>query len=200
VTPQRLQAAQMHDRAVTGDDDQDAKYRLYCSAVGVDPDFAQGWMSLGHRLGDMGLLDASAAAYRRALACPEDDQPGSRTALMTAQAYCNLALRLHHMGAHEEAEDAALKCVELDAKMVFGWTNLAMIRSRRGDHYGAIAAGRKAFELDPSKPENELGLAFALLFNGFFAEGLARFEARFEYKLRNYLKYPYPRWKGEVLS
>jgi protein O-GlcNAc transferase len=202
VTPQRLQAAQMHDRAAVGEDDQETKYRLYVSAVGVDPDFAQGWMSLGHRLGDMGLLEASAAAYRRVLECSTDlmdDQPGARTSLMTAQAWCNLAMRLHHMG-DDFAERAALNCVQLEPEMAFGWTNLAMIRSRQGDHDGAIAAGRRAFRLGAEKPENELGLAFALLFAGQFAEGLKHFEARFAYKMQGYLKYPYPRWSGEVLS
>ena len=199
MTPQRQQAVQMHDRAITGSDDNDTRYRLFCSAVGVDPDFAQGWMTLGHKLGDMGLLDASAAAYRRVLECPVDDEPGSLTEHMIAQAYCNLAMRLHHMGRHEEAEVAAEWCVSLYPRMAFGWTNLAMIRSRRGDNAGAVEAGRLAFQLDPEKPENELGLAFALLFSGDFAEGLKRFEARFEYKLHAYKAFPYPKWTGEAM-
>jgi len=199
MTPQRLQAAQMHDRAAVGEDDQDTKYRLYVSAVGVDHDFAQGWMSLGHRLGDMGLLEASAAAYRRVLDCSTDDQPGARTEVMTAQAWCNLAMRLHHMG-DDFAETAALNCILLAPEMAFGWTNLAMIRSRKSDHEGAVDAGRRAFRLGSEKPENELGLGFALLFAGCFAEGLKHFEARFDYKLHAYRDFPYPRWYGERLS
>jgi hypothetical protein len=53
-----------------------------------------------------------------------------------------------------------------------------------------------AWALGPEKCENELGLAFALLFAGQYAEGLARFESRFQYKLRSYDSWPYPKWNG----
>ena len=67
MTPTRRSAAEMHDRAVAGNDEPEQKWRLFNSSVGVDPDFAMGWFSVGNRLGDMGLLEASAAAYWRML-------------------------------------------------------------------------------------------------------------------------------------
>ena len=195
MTPARQQAAEFHDRAVSGQDTDDQRYRLFISAVGVDPDFARGWFTLGHKLGEMGLLAASLAAYRRALECPVDGEPGSRDATMTAQCWCSIALRQHHLG-DPDAEESALRCVALDPEMAFGYTNLAMIYSRQGRHDEAITAARKAWKLGPEKPENELGLGFALMFGGHYAEGLERFEARFDYKLTGYKSWPYPKWDG----
>ena len=43
----------------------------------------------------------------------------------------------------------------------------------------------------------EFQMAFALLFDGQYAEGLKYFEARFAARLPNFLLYPYPKWKGE---
>jgi hypothetical protein len=51
--------------------------------------------------------------------------------------------------------------------------------------------------LDPSIPAIEVQLAFALMMAGEYAEGLKHFERRFEYRLKNFLTYPYPKWTGE---
>lgn len=60
----------------------------------------------------------------------------------------------------------------------------------------AVEHAREAYRLTPEWPAVEMGLAFALLFSGKYAEGLRHFEARFEYKLKQFLSYPVPKWDG----
>ena len=120
---------------------------------------------------------------------------GGLTDDLRAKTWCHLALRLHHLGRDWEAHIAAVTALELDPTMAFAHTTLAMIWSRRGIDEEAVSHGRRAYDLDPTLPENELGLAFSLLFAGCWAEGLRHFEARFAYKLRQYADWPYPKWQ-----
>jgi hypothetical protein len=46
--------------------------------------------------------------------------------------------------------------------------------------------------------QNEIALAFALMFDRQFAAGLKHFEKRFSWRLQHYLHAPYPQWQGEA--
>lgn len=189
----RSQAIDMQDRAL-GQCSEEMRYRLLCSVVRVDPDWAQGWVTLGHHLGEIGLLEASVGAYECARRCMDPDDVGMR-----ARVACNMAMRLHHLGRTDEALKEADLCTSLDPRMTFGWINKAMIYSRIGRHDKAVDAGDLAVECaGPNEPEAELSLAFAHMFAGDFVNGLRHFESRFRYKaaLRQYAEWPIPKWDG----
>jgi len=61
----------------------------------------------------------------------------------------------------------------------------------------AVACARKANELQPDDPTIMIALAFALMHDRQFAEGLKYFEERFRYKLHQYLSFSFTRWRGE---
>lgn len=167
-------------------------YRLMVAAVHADGGNAQAWSLLGHALGEMGLGEASAAAYRRVLESAPDDGLRART-------LCNLGLRCHHLGRTDEARTRVEEAIHGDPEMAFAWTNLSMIDTVEGNHEGAVGKATNGFNLGPS-PVTELGLAFSLLFAGRYADGLRHFEARFPYKLTSFEHYPYPRWDGNHVN
>jgi hypothetical protein len=170
-------------------------YSLYSSSVVVDPDFAQGWYSIGSSNSDMQLLPAAVANFRRALECPEGDGAGALSAPLKARTLCNLGHRLYHLGKFDEARVFLEKSVELEPKFSFGWTNLSLIESHDGNLQAGVDLARLGFQID-GNPTNELALALNLMFNREFAAGLAHFECRFAYKLHHFLQYPYPKWDG----
>lgn len=168
--------------------DPQLSFKLMISACDSDPDFGEGWFSLGNATGDMKMLAASAASYRRAL----DIDP------LDAVRWNSLGHRLYHMGRIKEATEAIERAIDLDPTLSYAWTNLSLIKSIRCRHVDAIAAARKAIEL-ADEPVNRLGLAFALLFAERYAEGFAEFECRYAYKLTQFLDYPYRQWNGEPI-
>lgn len=196
MTPNRALAKQFHDRAHQAIDPAEERYRLFVSAVTADPRFPMGWSAVGNAANDMGLLAASVAAYRRALEGPEGDlHAGDLNDELRSKALVNMALRLHHMGRVPEAEIAAREALAADPNLPHGWAYLSMMESIRGNHDLELAYARRAFGLDPC-PMTELALAFALLFNRRWIEGLRHFEARFPYKLVRYESWPMPKWDG----
>ena len=181
-------------------------YRLLCSAVTVDPSFAQGFYALGNACADLRMIPASIAAFRRQLELPLGPLAGDLNVEFQIKGMINLAHRLQSDGLIEEAyqvnEDALQLLVahpDLDDEgTAFAATNMSLILSILGRDLGAIQFARRAFE-QSKEPIIEVGLAFALMHAGYYAEGLARFEARFSYKpaMRSYLEYPYKLWAGE---
>jgi hypothetical protein len=169
--------------------DRQIAYKLISSSVDIDPTFTPGWFQVGNFNSDLGLLAASAACYRRALEIDPTD----------AKIWTNLGHRLYHMGEFEEAEEVTRRALDLDPNLAFAVCNLSLIQSIKGEGANAIRNARKAFELDQS-PIIETALAFALLFEGKYAEGLKHFEARFPYRLQSFTQYPYPPWRGEDVS
>ena len=200
----RNQAIEFYNQAVlTVGKDNLLAYRMLCSSVTVDPSFAEGWFMMGNTCGDLKMAQASVAAFRRLLQLPIGDMRGDLTLELKAKGVINLGHRLLNAGELDEAEKVnrdAIVFLEAhptlnEAGRAFAWTNLSQIRSIKGDNAEAVALATKAYEMTPD-PIVELGLAFALMFNGDYAPGLKHFESRFEYRLRQYLSYPYPRWDG----
>lgn len=164
-------------------------YQLFCAAVYADPTFGTAAYQCGNNASDLNYLNAAVACYRRALECKNSKEE-------TAKILCNLGWRLHSLGHTQEALDASLKALELDPSIVHSWLNLSLIYGILGQSAEGVRCGRKAFELAPKDATVQMALAFALLFDNQIAEGLHHFEARFEYKLKVFKSYPYPRWDG----
>lgn len=172
--------------------DQEKKhlaYRFFSSAVDVDPTLAEAWYALGNMNGDLNLLPAAVACWRKGLEhAPHDGKMWS-----------NLGHRLYGLGRLDEARAATLRAIDTDLESGYPWCNLALIECVEGDHEKAVEAARMAFAMTPDAT-TEMGLAFTLMFSGRWAEGLRHFEARFPYKLKQFLEYPYPQWHGEDIS
>jgi tetratricopeptide (TPR) repeat protein len=203
----RNKAIEFHNQSLTSvGHDRMLAYRLLCSSVTVDPGLASGWSGLGNALADLHMLPASIAAFRRTLELPIGNLPGDLTLDLHVKALINLAHRLLNVGRIEEAlkvNAKVLQLLESDPDLdpegsAFAWTNMSLIMSIMGADLAAIEYAERAFEKS-QEPIIEVGLAFALMFGGRYAEGLRHFEKRFEYRahLNSYLEYPYRKWTGE---
>jgi tetratricopeptide (TPR) repeat protein len=201
----RNAAVSFHNNAmqvVAGD--KQLAYRLLASATTVDPTMAQGHYAMGNATADLQMRAASIASFRRALQCPTGKaEHGALTAELYAKSQVNLGHRLLNNGQIEEALTVsrhAVETLEADPSLdqegrAFAWTNMSLVLSIMGRNGEALEYAAKAYEMS-QEAIIETGLAFALLFNGDYAEGLKRFEGRFGYRLPQYLSYPYPRWDG----
>lgn len=190
ATPERRAAVEFYNQGLLANQtDKNLAYRLINSSVDVDPTFVQGWYQVSNFNGDMGLLHASIAAARRAL----EVNP------LNAPIWCNLGHRLYHTGQHKLARKATERSIELDPNLSFAYCNLSLIESVEGNLKKSLALAKRAFEMN-NDPVIESALAFAYLYNGDYAEGLKHFEARFPYKLTQFMQYPYPQWHGEDIS
>lgn len=200
----RNQAIEFHNEAVKlGATDLQTSYRLVCSAVTVDPTCAQAWYFLGNVTADLKQYEASIASFRRALDLPDDVVSGGMNPDLRAKCLVNLGHRLLNAGHVEESLEVSLRAVEFLKKhpeadeegRAFAWTNVSLVLSILGRTDESLRYAAAAYA-QSKKPIVELGLAFAHLYARNWAAGLKHFEARFEFKLRNYLNYPYPRWRG----
>lgn len=202
--PERAQAIQFADKSVIATlgangqpVDKQIGYQLASSSVDIDPTFAHGWYVVGNADSDLKLKAAAVAAYRRALQQPDGSEIGDMSPDLRAKTLCNMGHTLYHMGKHEEAMKATLQSLDIDEKMAYTWCNLSLVQSIMGKDEEAIESARRAVKLDPTTAMVEMALAFALLHGKQYAKGLKHMEARFPYKLTNFLSYPYPKWKGE---
>ena len=200
----RKQAIEFHNQAAAVlAQDKTLAYRLLCSAVTVDPTLADGWYMMGGACADLKMMPAAIAAYRRLLQLPLGDRTGDLTFEMRARGLVNLGHRLLNNGQIDEAEEVsrlAIAALEADEALdqegrAFAWTNLSLVLSIKGRDLEAVSYAEQAYRMS-REPIIETGLAFAYLFNGDYDLGLRHFEARFGYRLPQYLSYPYPRWQG----
>jgi tetratricopeptide (TPR) repeat protein len=206
TTETRERAVAFHNQALPLIKTDSVKaYRLLCSAVVADPTMAAGWYVLGGALADMKAIPAAIAAYRRCMECQIGDDRGDLTPEWHVQAMVNLGHRLVNDGQIDAAERVAREAIAvLEANptfdqegRAFAWTNLSLALSIQGRVGESLEYARMAFEMSQA-PIIETGYAFALLFAGEYAEGLARFDARIEYSqtLAMFRNMPYERWDG----
>ena len=200
----RKTAELLYNNGVTSANDRSAPeylqhaYQQFCSAMYADPTFAMAAYQAGNNASDLMHLPAAIACWRRALECEmPDTAPQNNTDVARAKVLCNIGWRLESIGETMEALSFAEKAVKLDPNLSFSWLNLSIIQTRLGRLVEAVASARKAFALTPEDATVEMGLAFALMFNRNLAEGFKHFESRWRYKLKNFTKYPYPKWLGE---
>ena len=166
-------------------------YQLFSSACLTDPTWGEAWYQNGNNNNDLNLYPAAVACWRQAIETIEDKT-------LRARAMCNLSWRLHTLGYVQEAYEWAMKSLELDDTLDATWINLSVIHTTLDQTTTAVSCARRGFKLAPDNAMNEFALGMALMFDRQWVEGLAHNEARFEYRLRNYLQYPYPKWKGEA--
>ena len=173
-------------------------YQQFCSAVYADPTWATALYQAGNNASDLKHYHAAVACWRRALECEMPDvNDHSITDAARAKVLCNLGWRLETVGQTREALKCSLEATALDPKLAFAWLNLSIVQGRLGATQESANSARKAFELTPQDSTVEMGLAFALLFNRNLKEGFKHFESRYNYRLRTFEKYPYPKWLGE---
>jgi tetratricopeptide (TPR) repeat protein len=103
--------------------------------------------------------DQAAARYREALALPLDPR-------LSVAAGLNLALLLQGQGQLAEAAELAGAVTAAAPELVNGWIALGLIERQRRLPLAAIAAYRRALELDHQHPEAHQNLAVALLMAG----------------------------------
>jgi hypothetical protein len=192
----RTTAANFFNQAVTAINDHGNPdrlklgYQLFSSACMADPTWSEGWYQAGNNNSDLGLEQAAIACWRRALQC-------EISCALEARTLCNLAWRLHTQGFQHEALLVAKHAAELDGNLAMNWVNLSCIYQVLHQHTEMVQAAELAYSLHPEDPVVEVAYAFALLFGRKLQDGFCHFEARFPYKLKSYLQFPYPKWLGE---
>lgn len=184
-------------------------YQMLTSAVVTDPTFAVGWAYLGAALADLGKILASIEAYRTALRQPDGEGPGDMTPEMRHRCLLQLGHRLTNNEVVsweriEEAESLLCEALGMDfdtpkQEQAFCHTNMSICAAHLGNTVDEIDYAEMGFRIYPD-PATELGLAFACLFQGRYADGLKHFEARFPHKLGSYLSLPWPRWDGGLID
>lgn len=165
-------------------------FNNFMSAAYIDPTWGQAHYQVGNNLMDLQKHYAAIAAYRRALECKNEP-------LEEARIYANLGYALSTIGDLDESLEASTKATELDPLLPMPWANLSLVYQLLNRTEMAVSCAMKSHELDKDDPAYEVQLAFALMHNRQFADGLKYFEARFPYKLTKYLSMPFTKWRGE---
>lgn len=175
-------------------------YQLFSSACLTDPTWGEAWYQAGNNNNDLASVNAPPVQdnlYRAAVACWREALNGATDKTLRAKIMCNLSWRLHGFGRVDEAYEFAAQSVELDPSLDAPWINLSVIHTTLDQPATAVECAKKAFDLAPQNAMAEFAYGMALLFNRRWQLGFKHLEARFAYKLKNYLQYPYPKWSGE---
>lgn len=170
--------------------DPSMAYRFYASSVDCDPTFAEGWYQMGCVNSDIKLYQAALVCWKRCIELQPDH----------IKAWVNVGQRLYTIGNLGEARKVLNKALEIDHENGYALGNLALVENIEGNMKKSVALARKAIAREPDDDILKFGLSFALLYAGEYEEGLKLFEARFPYKLKQFLSYPYPHWKGEDMK
>jgi tetratricopeptide (TPR) repeat protein len=193
----RSTAVQLYNSAVMSVNDKtnpkglNNGYQLFVSACYADPTFWQPFYQCGNNNNDLNLVESAVACFRRGI------EAGGANQHETAKLMTNLGWALHRLGQEPEALEWCQKAVDLDASLAYAWMNMSLIHGTLGHSVASVACADKAYALAPDDPVVGMATAFAYLFDGQYAQGIKYFEARYPYKLTNYLLYPYPKWLGE---
>jgi tetratricopeptide (TPR) repeat protein len=164
---------------------------LFASACITDPTWGQAFYHAGNNHSDLNAIPSALACWRRALECGDLDE-GTR-----ARCMINMGWRLHGLGRSKEALEITEKGLAIDPNLQYGWVHKSQIYTIFGKADLSLQAAERAYDLMPSDPIVEIAYAFALLHARKLALGFKHFEARFAYKLKSYLNFPYPKWEGE---
>jgi len=184
------QAVQAHNDK-TNPQHLQLSYQLFASACIQDPTWSDAFYQAGNNNSELNLWYTAIACWRKALQTDQSN-PTDR-----AKIYTNLAYRLHSIGRVREAIECSNEAIKLDPKVEHAWTNLSLSYQMLDQPQKSLECAREAWRLSPDDPITEMSVAFAALFAREFEEAYVRFEARFPYKLRDYLQYPYAKWNGE---
>jgi tetratricopeptide (TPR) repeat protein len=106
--------------------------------VAASPDSREAWMSLGRAALAQGDYGQALAAFRKAA---DVDRP-------TSALLCCQAIALNLLDRPEEALKCAEQAVTMDERDVIAWEQLGFAAGNMGHHERALAAFRKAAEVD----------------------------------------------------
>lgn len=174
-------------------------YGLFSSSCIADPTWAESHYQCGNNNSDLAsslaqpqaVLSSAIACWRRALEC--NPEPSLRAKIMS-----NIGWRLHNIGQTAEALEFLEGATKLDPNLHLAWVSLSCLYQSLGRRSDMVRAAKLAYALHPEDPLVEMQLAFALLFDRQLKEGFKHNEIRFKYKLKSYLQFPYPKWRGEA--
>ena len=170
--------------------DRKAAMRLLASSIVEDETLPGPWFNLASEFHNDGDKRAAVAALRRTTELSPEEVYSST----------NLGWNLQMEGQYEEAIEHLEQAVLLRPDLPLGWSNLCLAYNAVHKADLAILAGRKAVECDTKDPQHHMALAFALMMDGQYAEGLKEYEWRFHYKMPEFLSYPIPLWRGEKVK
>ena len=170
--------------------DKGVAKKLIQAALAVDDTLPGAWYNLGSDLHNEGNRVAAIAALRR---CEElaGDEPYSLT---------NLGWNLQLEGRFAEALAVLDRAIATGPSLPLGWSNRSLTHNSLHNAQQSIADAREAVRLAPDDAQHHMALAFALMMDGQWAEGLKEYEWRFQYKMPEFLSYPMPRWNGEYVE
>jgi Flp pilus assembly protein TadD len=142
--------------------------RLIRAALAVMPVHAGTWQNLGNALVDLGRLEDAADAYRTAAALAPGD----------AEPWFSLGCVLTRLDRRTEAEDSYRRAIAACSEHEPARHNLANLLIDRGLAHEGIALLRAVLEAQPHLAEAHFNLALALLRQGDYATGFAKYEWR----------------------
>ncbi len=172
-------------------------YQLLSSSVLNDDNFSMGWSELGSTLCDAQQGAAAIAAHRLALQLPPTGEIGDIDQAHRIRSLVELGHRLQMSGREEEGRPYILEALTLDPNHPQAWCCLSLCQSIAGEHEAALESAKRAHELVPDNATFEFALALAYMYLGNYRDGFRHIESRFRYKLKHFLSFPYPQWKGE---
>ncbi len=169
---------------------QSLAYGLFSSAVVADPTFWQAHYQSGCNNHDLKKFEAAAANCRLALQCKTTDEE-------RAKVLVNLGWCLCQLGRTPESIEHTKAALAINSNDHLPWLNLSIISQQVRDKKQSLDAANRAYAIAPKDITVQIAKAFGHLFNADWAEGLKFFEARFEWRLQNFLQFPYKKWTGE---
>lgn len=183
---------QLLEMAVTAHEAEryDEAEPLYRAMLAADPLYARAWLNLGVLLRQTEHLDASLAHLLRAQRlCPD-----------SAAVAMSLGTTLRMLDRIEEAEEVHREATRLDPDSGDAWFNYGCTLRHAGKIEAALEVLAKVETLGTASQYLGLELSFAHMAAGNWAEGFARYEARFLVPDRPKHHADLPRWRGETLT
>ncbi len=132
------------------------------TCIKIDDQSGEAYINLGAIYFEMGKLDESLEANKKALLYTPADSA-------KAQAHCNIGMIEQQHGNLEKAMDAYNKATIHDPKLAFAWINLASVQIALEDFEPALVSAKKGIEYEPDFPMAHNNLAVAFYYNKDFA-------------------------------
>lgn len=190
-------AVQQSNEVKAGKPGPNLAYQLLASSVMNDATFTKGW----HHVGDVSMsqkwTSSCIAAHRRALELGVGTQNGDLEPKEQVRSLVELGHCLHLQGRNAEGRKFIERAIDLEPDHAPAWCCLSLCQSMMGEHDLAVASAHKGHKLEPANPEIEMALGMAHFYAGNMRQGLRYYEARYPYRLKHFLDYPHPQWKGE---
>src|SRR5471032_1093062 len=160
----------------------------FLQALALEPMHGAARANLGYLKEQQGALAEAEFHYLQAITLMPDH----------AQLYQNLGVLLLKAKRFDESEAAARMALELAPESPSGWSQLGVLLACVKREQEAEQCYRRAFTLDPAHARTRFNLAYVLLRQGRFEEGLPLLEARWQFDSLAHT-FACPRWNGEPL-